>query len=72
MQPEPKLLAHSKSEWVAAQGYKEHIDNVVQLAKRFTSEVEAVASGWDLLWKSVWSAAAVHDCLVMPNGRGPH
>jgi CRISPR-associated endonuclease/helicase Cas3 len=62
MQPEPKLLAHSKSEWVAAQGYKEHIDNVVQLAKRFTSEVEAVASGWDLLWKSVWAAAAVHDC----------
>lgn len=62
MQPEPKLLAHSKSEGVAAQGYKEHIDNVVQLAKRFTSEVEAVASGWDLLWKSVWSAAAVHDC----------
>ena len=62
MQPEAEVLAHSKSERAAAQGYKEHIDNVVQLAKRFTSEVEAVASGWDLLWRSVWSAAAVHDC----------
>jgi CRISPR-associated endonuclease/helicase Cas3 len=57
------LLAHSKPEWgLSAQGYLDHIENVVRLAKQFTSEVDTVAPGFVALWNSVCVAAAVHDC----------
>lgn len=57
------LLAHSKPEQNRpAQGYKEHVENVIQLVVRFTSELDAVAPGFKVLWDSVFAAAAVHDC----------